>query len=79
MEFKLGSNNFIVDRIESNLVVLEDYNGDILNVSLKLFKGHINEGDIITLKGETYFKDSTLTKKRKEYINNLMKGMWIDE
>ncbi|MBU3209555.1 Protein of uncharacterised function (DUF3006) [Clostridium putrefaciens] len=79
MEFKLNSNNFIVDRIESKLVVLENYNGNMLNVPLKLFRGHIDEGDIITLKGETYFKDPELTKKRKSDINNLMKGMWKDE
>lgn len=79
MEFKLNPNNYIIDRIEKDIVVAEGYNGEIVNIPLKLFRDHINEGDIISLKGETYFKDTVLTKKRKSHINNLMKGMWIDE
>ncbi|MBU5591434.1 DUF3006 domain-containing protein [Clostridium sp. MSJ-4] len=79
MEFQLGIDKYIVDRIEENIVIAEDNEGNIINIPLKNFKHPIKEGDIIFKEGETYFKDPVLTENRRKYVNDFMKGMWVDE
>lgn len=68
---------FIVDRIEKNYVILQDYNDRIIQKDINSFYTKPNEGDIVIIDENNLFKLSIKeTKKRKKEINTLMKGMW---
>lgn len=67
---------YIVDRIEGNLVLCENEQGRIVNITSSKIKGNPKEGDILIEENNIFYIDQQLTKKRKEYIENLMKGMW---
>ncbi|ATD54137.1 DUF3006 domain-containing protein [Clostridium chauvoei] len=69
-------NNFTIDRIEGEYAVLETELGDFINIKKDLIDGKFNEGDILVKKGDRFKVDDVLTKNRREYIKNMMKGMW---
>lgn len=69
---------FIVDRIEGKYIVVEDLNGDIIDIEKSLVESGVKEGDCLIKKGIHFLIDLEETKKRKEEISNLMKGMWAD-
>ena len=67
---------YIVDRIEEDIVVIEDINKNIININKSKICGDVNEGDCLIKKEEIFFIDIEETKKRKAKISDLMKGMW---
>lgn len=67
---------YIVDRIEGNYVILEDKEGNLFNVEKSDIIGSVKEGDLLYKKDKIYFIDDEATKRRKEEIDNLMKGLW---
>lgn len=67
---------FIVDKIEGNLVLIEDSLENIIEVNIKLIEGQVKEGDCLTKVGEYYKIDKNKTYKRKKNIEDLTKGMW---
>ncbi|MDR5588471.1 MULTISPECIES: DUF3006 domain-containing protein [Clostridium] len=69
-------NKYIVDRIEENHVILESFNGDMLETTISKTKGDIKDGDILIKNGDIFIIDVEETLKRKEAINNMMKNMW---
>lgn len=72
--------SLIIDRIEDNyLVVCEDYEGNMVNIHRMNIEGEIREGDVITLKEDKYIIDEEATFKRKKYIEDLVKGMWVED
>ena len=69
---------FIVDRIEGDYFVIETPEEDIINVEKYLVESGDKEGDCLVKKDGHFRIDIEETKKRKEEISNLMKGMWAD-
>ncbi len=70
----------IIDRIEDNyIVVCEDYEGNRINIHRMNIEGKIEEGDVITLKDGRYIIEEEATFKRKKHIEDLVKGMWIED
>ncbi|WP_315078235.1 DUF3006 domain-containing protein [uncultured Clostridium sp.] len=69
-------NKYIVDRIEENHVILESFNGDMLDIMRSKTKGDIKNGDVLIKNGDIFIIDVEETLKRKQAINNMMKNMW---
>lgn len=69
---------FIVDRIDGDYFVIETPEEDIINVEKYLVESGAKEGDCLVKKENCFLIDREETKKRKEDISNLMKGMWTD-
>lgn len=67
---------YIVDRIEGDYVILEGEQGNLFNVKKRNMIANVKEGDILYKKDNIYFIDDEATKRRKEEIDNLMKGLW---
>ena len=67
---------FIVDRVEGKFAVCEDEKMHMIDVNLEHINGNVREGCIIIKNNNMYYVDEILTKKRKEEIENLMKGLW---
>lgn len=70
---------FIVDRIEANTIVLQTKNGKIVSVKKHKIKGVFLEGHILINKGDYYMSSKKKTKKRKDKMNNLLKGMFKND
>lgn len=68
-------NEFIIDRIEDKIVIVE-YNESIIELSIDLIKGNFKEGDILVKKDGFYEVDHIKTNLRKDRINSIMKGIW---
>lgn len=69
---------YIVDRIEGSIIVVEDQDGNIINLNKNKVNGQIKEGDCLREENEKFFLDREKTKERKIKIEKLMKGMWED-
>lgn len=67
---------FIVNRIENNFVVLEDYKREIILIDINLFNKKPKDGDIVIKYNNLFYVDYNYTREREEKINSLMKGMW---
>ena len=74
---------YIVDRIEENIVVLEDEEtGEMLEVSKSDIKVDISTGDLLKLENDSYTDDTEGTLKRKKRIKNkfeLLKSKAIEK
>ncbi len=67
---------YIIDKIEKNIVVCENQRTKkIEHFEIEQFPKDIKEGDCVLLKNEKFEKDEQETKKRKEYIDELMKKL----
>lgn len=69
---------FIVDRFEGEYVVVETPQKEVINIKKSLVDNDVKEGDCLIKVGDNFIIDIEETKKRKEEISNLMKGMWAD-
>lgn len=69
-------NKYIVDRIEENHVILESFNGDMIDIMRSKTKGDIKDGDVLIKNGDIFIIDVEETLKRKQAINKMMKNMW---
>ncbi len=70
----------IVDRIEENhIVVCEDNKGNMINIDIMQMRGTVKEGDIIKLKDGKYEVDTVATSRRKKDIEDMVKGMWVED
>ena len=67
---------FIVNRIENNFVVLEDYKREIILIDINLFNKKPKDGDIVIKYNNLFYINYNYTREREEKINILMKGMW---
>ena len=67
---------FIVNRIENNFVVLEDYKREIILIDINLFNKKPKDGDIVIKYNKLFYINYNYTREREEKINSLMKGMW---
>lgn len=72
------NNYFVVDRIEGESYILEDDNGNIIDIEKCYIKEDALEGDILVKHREYYVVDKQETKKRKDAINDFTKGIWVE-
>ena len=64
---------YAVDRIENNIVVLQDLNTKIIKeVNIKTIGFEVNERDILIYKDNKYYKDN---KAKQERINILQEKL----
>lgn len=62
---------YCVDRIEDNLVVLENLeNESIIEIDKEKLQDGIHEGSIVVYKDNEYYIDNEEEQKRKESIKN---------
>lgn len=62
---------YCVDRIEDNLVVLENLeNESIIEIDKEKLQDDIHEGSIVIYKDNEYYIDNEEEQKRKESIKN---------
>lgn len=67
----MGDIMFTVEKIEDNIVTLEDRNKNtFFNIDKSMLPNNIKEGDILDLKDNKYIINEDLTKKIKEDIRN---------
>ena len=60
---------YIVDRIEDNIVVLENQDTkEIINIDMSLLPKKIKEGNILIYKNNSYYIDKEAEIKRKKEI-----------
>ena len=69
-------NFWVIDRIESDLIICQDENFNTMEISKDCVVGSLKEGDIIKKQGERYILDERETIERNNKIKELMKGMW---
>ncbi len=69
---------FYVDRVEKDIVVCEDINNsNIYNINKSVIPFKVRENDTIEYGSLGFVFNAKETKKRKEYIKNLVKDLWI--
>ena len=59
---------YTVERIEDNVVVLEDENGNLLEVSLRLLPENIKSGNILLFENNSYNLINTADEERRKRI-----------
>ena len=66
---------YIVDRIEDNIVVLENQDTkEIINIDISLLPKKIKEGNILIYKNNSYYIDKEAEiKRRKEILEKFKK------
>ena len=69
---------YIVDRIEGSIIVVEDQDGNIVNLNKNKVNGQIKEGDCLREENKKFFLDIEKTKEREIKIEKVMKGSWED-
>jgi len=68
----MGDKMYTVDRIEDNIVVLEDrISKTIINVDINVFDFEVKENDIIDYIEDKYIKNTRLTDNTKKNIRSL--------
>lgn len=67
---------YSVDRIEGEIVVLEDENRSRHNVPLCRFDGLPQEGDIVTEQEGRYQKDEAATKQRRAFLKKMSQAVF---
>ena len=69
---------YIVDRFEGEYIILENNKGELFDVLKTSVESGVKEGDYLVKTGDYFTIDIEETKKRKEKIHDMMKGMWLD-
>ena len=67
---------YIVDRIEGKVAVVEKENSQMENIPIENIQGNPKEGDVLIKDGLNFKVDKEATIKRTEKINEMMKKMW---
>lgn len=68
--------NYIIDRIENDIIVCENQETKkIENYKKEQFEEEIQEGDIVILKNNKFKKDKKATLERKKKIEEMMKKL----
>lgn len=64
---------FKVDRIEDGFAVLECEDGEFREIPLSSLPKNISEGDVINFAQNSCFLNQEETRRRREFIKELMK------
>ena len=72
----LNKNEYIVDRVEEDFIIIMDSLGNTMNVSKEKTLGNVKDGDIVVKCNSEY---KILNKKGNRFkvnVENKVKGMW---
>ncbi len=67
--------NFIIDRIEEDVAVLETEEKTFINVPLSDLPDGVKEGQALAFSDGVYTVDTAKTSQRKEKIKSLLKSI----
>ena len=74
----MKSKEYIVDRIEGDLLILQDKNEKIITIDKSKVDKVPEEGDILIKVGNIYKVDIESTKEYKLKVDERTKGMWVE-
>lgn len=67
---------YVIDRFEGDMAILENEQGETMDVACGMLPENVKEGDSLTLnKDGTYTLDET--SSRRETINNLIDDLFV--
>lgn len=67
----MGDKMYTVEKIEDNMVVLENRNNnELINIEKKLLPNNIKEGDILDFINNKYIINDKLTNEKRNNIRN---------
>lgn len=67
---------YIIDRIEQNIAICEDENGNIVEIPKENLPQDIKEGSCIIEQNSIYILDENSTNKKREEIKKRMDNLW---
>lgn len=67
---------YVIDRIEENIAICEDENGQIVELSLEKLPLNVKEGSIIIEENSTYIIDEKATENKRKEIKKRMNNLW---
>lgn len=65
----------VIDRFENDIAVLEDDNGEAVNVPVALLPKGACEGDCVVFDGESYTLDKEETSKRSDNMRSRLHAL----
>lgn len=68
---------FIIDRFEGEIAVLEDENSNFTEIKKSLLPDNAKEGDCVVLKDGKYTINKETTANLKEEIDDLMDDLFV--
>lgn len=68
---------FIIDRFEADIAVLEDENGNFTEISKALLPKNAKEGDCVVFANGTYTINTEKTADLKTEIDNLIDDLFV--
>lgn len=67
---------YIIDRIEGNIAVCEDENGNFVEIDILSLPSNIKEGDCIKFENSKYTVDEKYAEERRKNIRKKMNNLW---
>ena len=67
---------YIIDRIEGNIAVCEDENGNFVEIDILSLPSNIKEGDCIKFENSKYILDEKYAEERRKNIRKKMNNLW---
>lgn len=72
----LNKNEYIVDRVEEDFIIIMDSLGNTMNVSKEKTLGNVKDGDIVVKCNSEYKILNKKGNRVKVNVENKVKGMW---
>lgn len=67
---------YIIDRIEGNIAICENENGNFLEIDILSLPDNIKEGDCVKFENLKYILDEKYTEERRKNIRKKMNNLW---
>ena len=67
---------YIIDRIEGNIAICENENGNFLEIDILSLPSNIKEGDCIKFENSKYTVDEKYAEERRKNIRKKMNNLW---
>lgn len=68
---------FVIDRFEGEFAVLEDENGNLVDIKKSLLPQNAKESDCVILKDDKYTISKEKTESLKQEIDDLMEDLFV--
>ena len=67
---------YIIDRIEGNIAVCEDENGNFVEIDILSLPDNIKEGDCVKFENSKFILDEKYAEERRKNIRKKMNNLW---
>lgn len=67
---------YIIDRIEGNIAICENENGNFLEIDILSLPDNIKEGDCVKFENSKYILDEKYAEERRKNIRKKMNNLW---